>query len=403
MAGQTLTIQNSQFLNNQAGCAGATTQASGGALSTGIDGAAPPTVSATILIQDVRFEANWATRHGGAIRLTTPGNTTLKNLYILGNTAAIGGGIFVVNNPGTTTPPTVLIDSSAILANSTSNTSGRGGGGLASQNDLTTAQTVPLRSSVTVRNSTISSNAARSGPGAGISLYGNTALTVQNSTIAFNRSTQATAAPAEAGGIFRQIGVQSGTATPNLEGTVSIESSIVSENIGTIGPEDLGQSTETFTNAIALNKSLVRDTGTITPAPTGAGNILVQDPLLQDIDDYGGPTPTHALFLNSPAINSGSNPAAAPFDQRGFARTVGGTTDMGAFETGNVIPKGCLDADGNGAIDALSDGLVIIRAMFGLTGTSVTNNAIGPGASRNTWALIRSFLNHQCGSSFAPL
>jgi hypothetical protein len=41
--------------------------------------------------------------------------------------------------------------------------------------------------------------------------------------------------------------------------------------------------------------------------------------------------------------------------------------------------------------------------MFGLTGTSVTNNAIGPGASRNTWALIRSFLNHQCGSSFAPL
>jgi hypothetical protein len=111
---------------------------------------------------------------------------------------------------------------------------------------------------------------------------------------------------------------------------------------------------------------------------------------------------THALAAGSPSINTGSNPALATSDQRGFARTVGGTTDMGAFESGNVIPLGCLDADGNGSIDALTDGLLIIRATFGLTGTSATNNAIGPGATRSTWSAIQAFLNGNCGSSFSP-
>jgi len=183
---------------------------------------------------------------------------------------------------------------------------------------------------------------------------------------------------------------------------VSIESSIVSENVGTIGPEDLGQNpAETFANAIAINKSMVR-TGTLTPPPTGSGNIFDTDPLLLDIDDYGGPTPTHALSPSSPAINAGSNPAALQFDQRGFARTVGAAPDIGSFEAGNVIPLGCLDADGNGQIDALTDGLITIRAMFGLTGTSVTNAAVGANASRPTWTTIRQYLNRSCGGSFAP-
>lgn len=66
--------------------------------------------------------------------------------------------------------------------------------------------------------------------------------------------------------------------------------------------------------------------------------------------------------------------------------------------------SGCtLDIDGNNSIDALTDGLLLVRAMFGLTGTAVTNNAIGGGSpTRNTWTLIRTYLNGSCGSSFAP-
>jgi uncharacterized repeat protein (TIGR02543 family) len=43
---------------------------------------------------------------------------------------------------------------------------------------------------------------------------------------------------------------------------------------------------------------------------------------------------------------------------------------------------GALDIDGNGHPDALTDGLLIIRYLFGLRGNTLTQNAIGPGASR---------------------
>lgn len=39
-----------------------------------------------------------------------------------------------------------------------------------------------------------------------------------------------------------------------------------------------------------------------------------------------------------------------------------------------------LDIDGNGAVDALTDGLLVLRHMFGLRGSSLTVNAVGTGA-----------------------
>ena len=46
--------------------------------------------------------------------------------------------------------------------------------------------------------------------------------------------------------------------------------------------------------------------------------------------------------------------------------------------------------------------ILVIRGMFGLTGASATNGAIGAGATRSTWAQIRSYLNANCGMNFAP-
>ena len=60
------------------------------------------------------------------------------------------------------------------------------------------------------------------------------------------------------------------------------------------------------------------------------------------------------------------------------------------------------DVDGNNNIDALSDGLMMIRAMFGLTGNAVTGGAMGGGATRTDWTVIRSFVNGNCGTSFGP-
>ena len=64
-----------------------------------------------------------------------------------------------------------------------------------------------------------------------------------------------------------------------------------------------------------------------------------------------------------------------------------------------LIHTSALDIDGNGQTDALTDGLLIIRALFGLTGTAVTNNAIGPNATRATWTSIRDYLNSVCGTA----
>jgi hypothetical protein len=66
-------------------------------------------------------------------------------------------------------------------------------------------------------------------------------------------------------------------------------------------------------------------------------------------------------------------------------------------------PPCTLDVDGNKSIDALTDGLMVLRAMFGLTGTAVTNGAIGGGTpTRTTWTQIQPYLNANCGTNFAP-
>ncbi len=79
---------------------------------------------------------------------------------------------------------------------------------------------------------------------------------------------------------------------------------------------------------------------------------------------------------------------------------IGGVTGVFRVATGGGAGVvGCsLDIDGNGAQDALTDGLLVIRALFGLTGTAVTNNAIGSNASRSTWTDIRAYLNSTCGA-----
>ena len=62
-----------------------------------------------------------------------------------------------------------------------------------------------------------------------------------------------------------------------------------------------------------------------------------------------------------------------------------------------------LDLDGNNQVDAMTDGLMLLRAMFGLTGTAVTGGAIGGGTpSRPTWDKIQPYLNASCGASFSP-
>ncbi len=56
----------------------------------------------------------------------------------------------------------------------------------------------------------------------------------------------------------------------------------------------------------------------------------------------------------------------------------------------SVLPY--LDVDGNGKVDALTDGLMILRTLLGLSGTAVTQSALGTGAKRTAPADITAYI-----------
>ena len=65
-------------------------------------------------------------------------------------------------------------------------------------------------------------------------------------------------------------------------------------------------------------------------------------------------------------------------------------------------PSPCLDLDGDGVVNPLTDGLILLRALLGMTGTAVTANALPtPTPPRSTWSAIQQHMNANCGMRFA--
>ena len=50
------------------------------------------------------------------------------------------------------------------------------------------------------------------------------------------------------------------------------------------------------------------------------------------------------------------------------------------------------DVDGNGQVDALTDGLLILRYEFGFRGAALINDAVGDGCTRCTALGIEAYL-----------
>jgi hypothetical protein len=58
---------------------------------------------------------------------------------------------------------------------------------------------------------------------------------------------------------------------------------------------------------------------------------------------------------------------------------------------------GVMDVDGNGKLDALTDGLLLIRYQFGFRGEVLVRNAIGANATRSSAAQIEQYLQGATG------
>jgi hypothetical protein len=77
--------------------------------------------------------------------------------------------------------------------------------------------------------------------------------------------------------------------------------------------------------------------GTALQGSGGPGDVFSDNPLLQPLGDYGGPTKTMALLPGSPALDAGSDSVLGPplnltTDQRGLPRKSGAHVDIGAYE-----------------------------------------------------------------------
>jgi hypothetical protein len=87
-----------------------------------------------------------------------------------------------------------------------------------------------------------------------------------------------------------------------------------------------------------------------------AGGDTFTDPKLGPLADNGGPTPTMALLLGSPAIDAGNTALAPTTDQRGFPRPAGAAADIGAFEYGSVMPALAASRSGATGLNLLATG-----------------------------------------------
>jgi hypothetical protein len=60
------------------------------------------------------------------------------------------------------------------------------------------------------------------------------------------------------------------------------------------------------------------------------------------------------------------------------------------------------DIDGDDKVLATTDGLMLVRALLGLSGTGVVNKATVVGAPRVAWSDVRGYLTQQCGMTLPP-
>jgi hypothetical protein len=175
---------------------------------------------------------------------------------------------------------------------------------------------------VILTNCTLSGNSALYG--AGIENGGT--LTLTNCTLASNSAT------IDGGGIL----------SGSLNGsTVTLANTIIAGNTLT-GSDGSGPDVDGGVNSMGYNLIGETDGSSGWVSSDLAGNIASPlDPLLALLRSYGGPTQTMALLPGSPAIDAGNhafvtNPPfpGPPFtDQRGVARIINGTVDIGAFES----------------------------------------------------------------------
>jgi hypothetical protein len=258
---------------------------------------------------------------GGNIR--NVGELFLAEDWITAGTAEFGGGIS--NDSGT-----VVIENSLVSGNHASIGEGASGG----IGNLGTPGTEDKPGTLAILNSTIADNDARLGGGIFSSGDPTNQVTIDNSTIAFNRTQEESGVPAnESGG---------GLALASTGGTAQVVGSIIADNtetlpgVGTIATNCSATEPAKVEDLLGYNLESGTDCGF-----KGTGDLQNTAPGFSsgELQNNGGNTDTLALALTSPAVDV--IPTSFPFcngtDQRDVVRPQSAGCDIGAFEFGNAV------------------------------------------------------------------
>ena len=333
-----LTVINSTFSNNDASQDGW----GGGIAMYGGDLA----ISGSSFIENT---ADVNGGYGGAIFATYDASLAITDSEFVENTGWTGGAIYVESDGAATT-----IDSSTFDRNHASDIGGAVYAGF----------------SVNITNSTFSGNTAKTGGGIGSYHFGSAAdNVVANSTFSGNSATDAGSSIAAWSGI-------------TLTGSIFADSSGVGSCSAMSSYSSVGE-------VIDGGYNLSSD-ATCVSAATSLANT---DPLLDALADNGGPTKTHALTSNSPALNripAGTLGCGTTLttDQRGVERPQGSGCDIGAFElVSQYAWSGFAKPIDNDAVNAAKAGSAVpvkfvLSDAPGLAAvTSITSGAVGCASS----------------------
>lgn len=252
-----------------------------------------------------------------------------------------GGGVFLQNAGGS---PTATIEHCCIDSNSAMT-----GGGLALSGS---GFTYGFR----VTQTTVSGNSAANGGGISfVATGGSPKFYATYCTVTQN------AATGQGGGLYASAFVE-----PYCGGCV------IAGNTAAAGPDGFGVApnfirlgaffiTGDFYSA-GYNLIGIDDGGgsfVVFPANVVGTSVSPINALLGPLQNNGGPTPTHALLVGSPAIDLTAATTNYPFDQRGFLRGV--LPDAGAYEsnspgTGPPGPQGPPGSNGANGQDGADGG-----------------------------------------------
>jgi hypothetical protein len=299
------------------------------------------TIDASALPKGITLDGNNANRHF----LVNPGNYLALNSLTLtrGNSGGTAGGA-IHNNNGI-----LSLDRCTLTGNSTTSH----GGAIYNNGQLT------------LKHCTLTGNIAQFG-GALYSNGGYAALI--SSTVSGNAATD------------------SGGGISTVPGTLNLANTIVAKNSAPLG-QDIFR--DPLTPGPAITTSGVNILSDLAGSSLTAGpTVLVGDPKLTPLGDFGGPVQTMHPLIGSPVIDVSSinNPAdpnnPGSTDARGFPRFVTGSgnitnLDIGAVEAGPLLT----------VTNSADSGAGTLRALFGDPAATISGTRIGFSSNVSTITL----------------